>query len=96
MTEHAQSKSAKKNAVKVLAVCTLIAIPLTIYFLFFGVKEEAGVSTHGMIALALAIVLGFLSAFLFMGITFFSARSGADDQPNYREIVEQQRKDDAH
>lgn len=86
--------AAKKNAVRVLVISILIAIPVTAYFLMFGVKDDAGVSNHGMIALTLAIVLGFLSAFLFMGITFFSARSGIDDQPNYREIVEKQRQND--
>ena len=83
--------AAKKNAKRVLLICLLIAIPVSIYFIFFAFGDDDNVSRHGYAAHVIGVILAFLSAFLFMGITFFSARSGHDEQPNYREMVEQQK-----
>ena len=64
-----------------------IAIPAAVYFIFFGFEDGNNVSRHGHIALAIGVTFAFLSSFLFMGIIFFSSRSGADEQPNYVEIA---------
>ncbi len=86
-----QNSAAQRHAGKVLFICLMIAVPFSIYFIFFALDDGHSVSGHGRVALGLAVILGFLSAFLFMGITFFSSRSGHDEQPNYREIVEANR-----
>jgi len=84
--------SAKRNAIIFLIISFIIAIPAAIYFIFFGFEEGNNVSRHGHIALTLGVLFAFLSSFLFMGIIFFSSRSGADEQPNYVEMVEKDRK----
>jgi O-antigen/teichoic acid export membrane protein len=86
--------AAKKNAKRVFLICLLIAIPASIYFIFFAFGDDHNVSGHGYAAHIIGVILAFLSAFLFMGITFFSSRSGHDEQPNYRELVEQQKQSD--
>ena len=91
-TQPNQISSAKKNAVKVFLISVLIIVPLCVYLIFFAKGVFYNLSGHGMAALIIAIVFSVLSAFFFMGMSFFSSRSGVDDQPNYREIVEAQRK----
>ena len=86
-----QVSSAKRNAVIFLIISFVIAIPAAIYFIFFGFEDGNNVSRHGHIALTIGVIFAFLSSFLFMGIIFFSSRSGADDQPNYVELVEKDR-----
>lgn len=83
--------NAKRNAVIFLIISFAIAIPAAIYFIFFGFEEGNNVSRHGHIALTIGVLLAFLSAFLFMGIIFFSSRSGADEQPNYVEMAARER-----
>lgn len=83
--------AAKRNAKRVLLICTLLAIPASIYFIFFAMGDDNNVSGHGYAAHILGVILAFISAFFFMGITFFSARGGYDDQPNYKELVEKER-----
>ena len=85
---------AKRNAVIFLIISFAIAIPSAIYFIFFGFEEGNNVSRHGHIALTIGVILAFLSSFLFMGIIFFSARSGADEQPNYVEMAAKEREKD--
>lgn len=87
-------KSAKANAWKVFAISVLIILPICIYLIFFTNGHFFNLGGHGMIALTIGIVFSALSAFFFMGMSFFSSRSGIDDQPNYREIVEKQRRKD--
>ena len=82
---------AKRNAKRVILLSMVIVIPVMIYFIFFDLGDDHNVSGHGYAAHILGVVLAFVSAFLFMGMTFFSARGGYDEQPNYREMVEQQR-----
>lgn len=82
---------AKRNAIVFLVISFAIAIPAAIYFIFFGFEEGNNVSRHGHIALTIGVILAFLSSFLFMGIIFFSARSGADEQPNYVEMAAKER-----
>ena len=84
--------SAKRNAIIFLIISFIIAIPAAIYFIFFGFEDGNNVSRHGHIALTLGVLFAFLSSFFFMGIIFFSSRSGADEQPNYVEMVEKDRK----
>lgn len=78
---------AKRNAIIFLMISFAIAMPAAIYFIFFGFEEGNNVSPHGHIALAIGVTFAFLSSFLFMGIVFYSARSGADEQPNYVEMA---------
>ena len=92
----AQTAVAKSNAVKVFLISMVIIIPVCIYLIFFANGIFYNLSGHGMVALVIAIVLSVLSAFFFMGMSFFSSRSGVDDQPNYREIVEKQRAQEAN
>lgn len=82
---------AKRNVIIFLIISFMIAIPAAIYFIFFGFEDGNNVSRHGHIALTIGVIFAFLSAFLFMGIIFFSSRSGADDQPNYVKMAEEQR-----
>lgn len=84
-------KDAKRNAIIFIVVSLIIAIPAAIYFIFFGLEDGNNVSRHGHIALTIGVIAAFLSAFLFMGIIFFSSRSGADEQPNYVEMVKKER-----
>ena len=84
-------KYAKSNAKKVALICVLLALPAAIYFIYFGFDPENGISMHGRIALILGVIFAFFSAFLFMGIIFFSARSGADEQPNYVKLAEDEK-----
>jgi len=83
--------SAKRNAIVFLIISFAIAIPAAIYFIFFGLEDGNNVSRHGRIALTIGVIFAFLSSFLFMGIIFFSSRSGADEQPNYVELVKKDR-----
>lgn len=83
--------SAKRNAIIFVIISFAIAIPAAIYFIFFGFEEGNNVSRHGHIALTIGVIFAFLSSFLFMGIIFFSSRSGADEQPNYVDLVEKER-----
>ena len=83
--------NAKRNAVVFLIISFAIAIPAAIYFIFFGLEDGNNVSRHGRIALTIGVIFAFLSSFLFMGIIFFSSRSGADEQPNYVELVKKDR-----
>lgn len=94
-TTEAQVGAAKTNAKKVFLISVLIALPICIYLIFFANGTFFTLSGHGMTALIIAVVFSALSAFFFMGMSFFSSRSGIDDQPNYREIVEKQRARDA-
>lgn len=87
-------KAAKSNAVRVIALSMILIIPASIYLIFFTLGDDNLVSRHGHIAHILGVILAFASALLFMGITFFSARSGHDDQPNYRQLVEDHRADE--
>lgn len=82
---------AKRNAILFLTLSFAIAIPAAIYFIFFGLEDGNNVSRHGRIALTIGVIFAFLSSFLFMGIIFFSSRSGADEQPNYVDMVEKER-----
>ncbi len=91
----AQMNAAKSNAIKVFLISMLIVIPICIYLIFFANGIYYNLSGHGMIALSIAIIFSVLCAFFFMGLSFFSSRSGIDEQPNYREMVEKQRKQDA-
>jgi hypothetical protein len=93
--EDPKVSAAKSSAKRVLWISFLIVVPLTIYFVFFALDKDSNVEQHGYIAHALAVVVAFISASLFMGITFYSSRSGHDEQPNYRDIVEKQRERDA-
>lgn len=93
-TGASQTDSAKSNAKKVFLISVLIALPLCIYLIFFANGTFYTLSGHGMIALSIAVIVTILSAFFFMGMSFFSSRSGIDEQPNYREIVERQRERD--
>lgn len=86
-------KDAKSNAFRFVALSLIIAIPAAIYFIFFGFEDGNNVSRHGHIALTIGVVLAFLSAFLFMGIIFFSSRGGYDEQPNYVALAEKHRKE---
>lgn len=90
-TDPDHKDTAKSNAKVVFLISCLIALPLTVFMLFFMNGTFYTLSGHGLIALAIAIVFSFLSAFFFMGMSFFSSRSGVDDQPNYVEIVERQK-----
>ena len=83
--------SAKRNAIVFLTISFAIALPAAIYFIFFGLEDGNNVSRHGRIALTIGVIFAFLSSFLFMGIIFFSSRSGADEQPNYVELVKKDR-----
>lgn len=94
-TNARQIREAKSNAKKVFLISVLIILPLCIYLIFFTKGVFFNLTGHGMIALIIAIVFSVLSAFFFMGMSFFSSRSGVDDQPNYREIVEARRRKDA-
>lgn len=87
-TDPTDTDTAKSNAKAVFLISCLIALPLTIFMLFFMNGTFYTLSGHGLIALAIAIVFSFLSAFFFMGMSFFSSRSGVDDQPNYVELAE--------
>ncbi len=91
MQDTDKALAAKQNAKRVLLISLVIAIPAAIYFIFFGFKDGDNISQHGYTAHILGVILAFISAFVFMGITFYSSRSGHDEQPNYRELVEQQR-----
>lgn len=90
-TEPRATAAAKSNAKAVFLISCLIALPLTLFMLFAMNGTFYTLSGHGLIALAIAIVFSFLSAFFFMGMSFFSSRSGVDDQPNYVEMIEQQK-----
>ena len=92
-TPPSKSRGAKRNAIIFLIISFAIAIPAAIYFIFFGLEEGNNVSRHGHIALTIGVIFAFLSSFLFMGIIFFSSRSGADEQPNYVEMVEKMRQE---
>jgi len=92
-TKPSKSRGAKRNAIIFLIISFAIAIPAAIYFIFFGLEEGNNVSRHGHIALTIGVIFAFLSSFLFMGIIFFSSRSGADEQPNYVEMVEKMRQE---
>ena len=83
--------SAKRNAIIFLILSFIIAIPAAIYFIFFGLEDGNNVSRHGHIALTIGVIFAFLSSFLFMGIIFFSSRSGADEQTNYVALAEKER-----
>lgn len=87
-------KEAKHNAKRVVLISLIFVIPASIYFIFFDFSKDSNVNHHAYIAHGIGVVLAFLSAFLFMGITFFSSRGGYDDQPNYRELVEKHRADE--
>lgn len=91
MQDNEKVKAAKRNAKLALIICSLIAIPASIYFIFFGFKDGDNISGHGYAAHVIGVILAFLSAFIFMGITFFSSRSGHDEQPNYLELVKKQK-----
>ena len=86
-----QVPEAKRSSKRVLYWSIAIALPASVYLIFFALSKEGNISIHGYVAHAIAVILAFLSSFLFMGIMFFSARSGHDEQPNYRKIVEDQR-----
>ncbi len=83
-----QNNEAKTNAKRVILICLAIAIPVSIYLIFFAFGNDHNVSGHGFAAHIIGVIAAFLSAFFFMGITFFSSRGGHDEQPNYRKIVE--------
>ncbi|WP_371397751.1 hypothetical protein [Fretibacter rubidus] len=92
MTKKADKiNAAKRNAKRVVFISLIFVIPASIYFIFFDFSDDNVITRHGYIAHTIGVILAFLSAFLFMGITFFSSRGGYDDQPNYREIVEKHR-----
>lgn len=91
----ARTANAKTNARNVFLISLAIIIPLCVYLIFFTNGIFFDLSGHGMIALILAVVFSVLSAFFFMGMSFFSSRSGIDEQPNYREMVEKQREREA-
>ena len=78
---------AKQNARRVFLICAAISAPIMLWFLY-QTFTAGNLSGHGKFALILAVVFSLLTALLFMGIIFFSSRSGHDEQPNYREIVE--------
>lgn len=89
--QNSKIKSAKRNALRVVLLSMIIVVPACIYFIFFDFGDHLNIGFHGYVAHILGVVLAFVSAFLFMGITFFSSRGGYDDQPNYRELVEKER-----
>lgn len=90
----ARVTAAKKNAKRVIWLSMIVVIPVAIYFIFFSFSEGHNINGHGYTAHILTVVFAFISAFLFMGITFFSARSGHDDQPNYVDMAAKQRAKD--
>ena len=91
MQKPKQIAEAKTNAKRVILICLAIAIPASIYFIFFAFGDDHNVSGHGYTAHIIGVIAAFISAFFFMGITFFSSRGGHDEQPNYRKIVEDNR-----
>ena len=52
------------------------------------------VTFHGKLAHYLAVPLAFFSGLGFMSIMFFSSHSGGDEQPNYVEMMERQKRDE--
>lgn len=67
-----------------------ISAPICALIMFWPMAEN--VTFHGKLAHYLAIPLAFLSGLVFMGVIFFSSHSGDDEQPNYVEMMKEQKR----
>ena len=87
-----KQKTARKKLKLYAFWYVLIAAPICAVLMFWPLADN--VTIHGKIAHFIAIPLAFLSGLIFMGIIFFSADSGGDDQPNYVKMMEEQERRD--
>ncbi|WP_298915312.1 hypothetical protein [uncultured Algimonas sp.] len=96
MTESARSRAAaaerrreaKAKFKRYALWYVAISLPICLLLMFWPMAEN--VTIHGKLAHYVAIPLAFLSGLFFMGVIFFSSHSGADEQPNYVKMMEEQ------
>lgn len=89
-TDKKAEKAVAKAKFKRFAIWySLISLPICLTIMFWPMADN--VTIHGHIAHYLAIPLAFISGLIFMGIIFFSSHGGADNQPNYVEMMERQK-----
>lgn len=81
---------AKTKLKKFVLYYTLVSLPVCLLIMFWPMADN--VTAHGKTAHYLAIPLAFTLGLVFMSIMFFSSNSGSDEQPNYVEMAERQKR----
>lgn len=85
-----KQQEAKAKFKKFALYYTLVSIPVCLAIMFWPMADN--VTIHGKAAHYMAIPLAFILGLIFMSIMFFSSNSGGDDQPNYVEMAERQKR----
>jgi ACR3 family arsenite efflux pump ArsB len=86
-------QDAKAKFKKFVLYYALVAIPICLVIMFWPMADN--VTGHGKAAHYIAIPLAFVLGLGFMSAMFFSSNSGGDEQPNYVEMAERQKREDA-